>query len=86
MAMSIQPYQFEPEYSWTKKSTEEDSSAPEELEIDSLEPNSNEGEEVSRRENASWCVCECCLVMPSEVECICYQKLAFLSKLVEGLF
>ena len=65
--------------------TKQEPSDPEEQEIDSLELNS-EGERVSRRDDASWCVYERCSVMPSEVECICCKELAFLSKLVEGLF
>ncbi|XP_068671269.1 P2X purinoceptor 7-like [Montipora capricornis] len=82
--MSIQPYQFEPEYSSSEENAKEDSSGPEEQEIDSLEPNC-ESERVSRQENASWCVCGRCSIMSSEVECICCQELAFLSKLVKGL-
>ena len=74
--MSIQPYQFDPEYYSSEKNAEEE-------EIDSLELN-GESERVSRQENASWYVCERCLFMQSEVKCICRQELAFLSKLIEG--
>ena len=79
--MSIQPYQLEPEYS-SSEEIEERSSDSEEEEIGDL--NSSSGE--SRRTNTSWCLCDRCAVMPTEVECICCKELAFLSKTVEGLF
>ena len=78
--MSIQPYQLEPEYSSSEEGEEELIDSGEEEEA-SLESSRVE----SRRTDASWCVCERCQVMPSEVECVCCKELPFLSKMVEGL-
>ena len=52
--MSIQPYQFEPEYSSSEENAEEVSSEPEEQEIDSLEPN-GESERVTSLSAARSC-------------------------------
>jgi len=29
---------------------------------------------ATRRESCSWCLCGCCVVMPSEMECICWRE------------
>ena len=79
--MSIQPYQLEPEYS-SSEEIEEQGSDSEEEEINNLEQPSGE----TRRTNTSWCTCDRCAVMPTEKVCVCCKELAFLSKIVEGLF
>ena len=78
--MSIQPYQLEPEYSSSEEGEEEQIDSGEE-EASSLDSSRVE----SRRTDLSWCECERCSVLPSEVECVCYKELHFLSRLVEGL-
>ena len=78
--MSIQPYQLEPEYSSSEQGEEEQIDSGEE-EVSSLDSLRLE----SRRTDLSWCECERCCVMPSEVECVCCKELPFLSQLVEGL-
>ena len=74
----ILPYQLEPEYS----SNEERSESEAEEEGDSLLVNSGTGD---RRSDTSWCLCERCAIMPTEVESICCKEPAFLSKMVEGI-
>ena len=79
--MSIQPYQLEPEYS-SEEIEEQGSDSEEEDEIGNLESPSGE----SRRTNTSWCLCDPCVLMPTEKECVCCKELASLSKIVEGWF
>ena len=55
--MSIQPYQFEPEYSLSEENAEENFSGSEEHGINSLKPNRGR-ERVSRFDNVSKCVYE----------------------------
>ena len=74
----ILPYQLEPEYS----STDERSESEEEEEDDSIFSNANTSD---RRLDTSWCLCEQCTIMPTEVESICCKEPAFLSKMVEGI-
>lgn len=77
--LQILPYQLEPEYS----STEERSrSEEEEEEDDSLLGNADTG---VRRLDTSWCLCERCAIMPTEVESVCCKESAFLSKMVEEI-
>ena len=72
------PYQLEPEYS----STDERSESEEEEEDDSIFSNANTSD---RRLDMSWCLCEQCTIMPTEVKSICCKEPAFLSKMVEGI-
>ena len=74
----ILPYQLEPEYS----STDERSESEEEEEDDSIFSNANTSD---RRLDTSWCLCEQCTIMPTEVESICCKEPAFLSKMVGGI-
>ncbi|XP_068729131.1 uncharacterized protein [Montipora capricornis] len=74
----ILPYQLEPEFS----STNERSESEEEGEDDSVLSNANTSE---CRLDTSWCLCEQCAIMPTEVASICCKEPAFLSKMVEGL-
>ena len=38
----------------------------------------------SRQTHSSWCSCGRRVVMDKEIECICCQEIAFLSRVVEG--
>ncbi|PFX13828.1 hypothetical protein AWC38_SpisGene22064 [Stylophora pistillata] len=77
--MSILPYQLEPEYYSSEEGEEEQiDSGEEEALLDSSRVE-------SRRTDLSWCECERCGVMLSEVECVRCKELPFLSQLVEGL-
>ena len=59
----ILPYQLKPEYS----SIDERSESEEEEEDDSIFSNANTSD---RRLDTSWCLCEQCTIMPTEVESI----------------
>ena len=79
--MSILPYQLEPEYS-SSEEIEDHVSDSEEEEIGDLELPSGE----NRATHTSWCLCERCAVMPTEKECVCCKEIAFLLKVMKGLF
>ena len=76
--MSILPYQLEPEYS-SSEEIEVHVSDSEEEEIDDLELPSGEN-------RATHTSCERCAVMPTEKERVCCKEIAFLSKVMKGLF
>ena len=63
-------------------STDERSESEEEEEDDSIFSNANTSD---RRLDTSWCLCDKCTIMPTEVESICCKEPAFLSKMVEGI-
>ena len=75
---TVLPYQLEPEYSSTSKRSESE----EEEEDDSIFPNANTSD---CRLDTSWCLCEQCTIMPTEVASIFCKEPAFLSKMVEGI-
>ena len=76
----ILPCQLKLEYS----STEETSGSEEEEEEDDSLLGANADTDV-RRLDTSWCLCELCTIMPTDVECVCCKEPAFLSKMVEGI-
>ena len=80
--MSIQPYQFEPEYSLSEENAEENFSGSEEHGINSPKPNRGR-ERVSRFENVSKCVYERCIV-PINIIIINSASLRYLKKLFVG--
>ena len=76
----ILPYQLEPEYYSGEEDNAEVFSESEEEENDSSTISSTE----SRQTDSSWCSCRHCVVMEKEIECICSQEIAFLSRIVKG--
>lgn len=80
--MSIQPYQFEPEYSLSEENAEENFSGSEQHGINSLKPNRRR-ERVSRFDNVSKCVYERCIV-PINIIIINSASLRYLKKLFVG--
>ena len=78
----ILPHQLEPEYYSGEEDNEEVFSESEEEGSDSSAISSTE----SRQTDSSWCSYRRCVVMEKEIECICSQEIAFLSRIVEGEF
>lgn len=72
---NVQPFQFEPER------VEVEGNAEETLGNESEEDQINEEERIGRR---SWCLCSCCLEMPTREESVCCKELRFLTQAVSG--
>lgn len=72
---TVQPFQFEPERVETERNAEVI------MGNESEEDQMNEEERIGRN---SWCLCGCCLVMPTREESVCCKELRFLNQAVNS--